>query len=56
MATKPKKSVAKRSEPPPPATANPQLAEVRARIDAIDREIQALIAERADLSAIAGAR
>src|SRR6478752_5340006 len=39
------------AKPKPPQTApNTQLAEVRARIDAIDRQIQALIAERADFA------
>src|SRR5678815_838819 len=37
-------------KPAPPATSTPQLSEVRARIDAIDRQIQALIAERADFA------
>ena len=44
MAAKPKPS-----KPPKPAPL-PQLAEVRARIDAIDRQIQALIAERAEFA------
>ncbi len=39
------------AKPKPPAPApNPQLAEVRARIDAIDRQIQGLIAERAEFA------
>src|SRR6186713_253018 len=38
------------TKPVPPATSTPQLSEVRARIDAIDRQIQALIAERADFA------
>jgi chorismate mutase/prephenate dehydratase len=38
------------AKPKPQAALNPQLAEVRARIDAIDRQIQALIAERAEFA------
>ncbi|HBK44927.1 MAG TPA: prephenate dehydratase [Xanthomonadaceae bacterium] len=47
MAEKPKKPAAKRGTTPEPATPAPALADVRAKIDEIDRGIQALIAERA---------
>ncbi len=43
MASKPKKTPKKTA----PAEAKPDLADVRAKIDGIDRQIQALIAERA---------
>jgi chorismate mutase/prephenate dehydratase len=38
------------AKPKPQVAPTPQLAEVRARIDAIDRQIQALIAERAEFA------
>jgi chorismate mutase/prephenate dehydratase len=51
MATRPGKrsprDATKNVAPVPASTTNPELADVRARIDAIDRQIQALIAERA---------
>ncbi|MCL6711172.1 prephenate dehydratase [Pseudoxanthomonas sp. z9] len=53
MAAKPRKTTGKNAKPPArgkaaaPAVAAPVLADVRAKIDGIDREIQALIAERA---------
>jgi len=53
MAAKPRKTTGKNARPPArgkaaaPAVAAPVLADVRAKIDGIDREIQELIAERA---------
>ena len=53
MAEKPRKTTGKNAKPPArgkaatPAAAAPVLADVRAKIDGIDREIQELIAERA---------
>lgn len=47
MAAKPKKSTAKIAEVAAPP---PMLSDVRARIDQIDRDIQALIAERAHMA------